>query len=87
MLARSDRAGRERDASDVESAERGAEARADLAAENVRLRHLAVFEYELARVRATQPHLVVDLADPETLETLFDDEPGDAPTRRLCAVR
>src|SRR4029077_1176545 len=86
MLTRPDRARGERDASDVEGPERRAASGADLAAENVRLGDLAVFEDELAGVGATKAHLVVDLPDAESLEALFHDEAADPTARALRAV-
>src|SRR5881397_4070469 len=76
----------ERHAADVESSESSAKSRADLASEHIRLRHLAVFEDELAGVRPAKPHLVVDLPDAETLEDLLHDEAGDTAARAFRAI-
>src|SRR2546423_12657021 len=86
MLARPDRSGGERDTSDIEGTESRAKPRTDLATEHVRLGHLAVFEDELAGIRAAEPHLVVDLSDAETLEALLDDEAADPTARALGAI-
>src|SRR5712691_11004420 len=87
VLTRAHGAGGQRDATDVERAKCRTEPRADLTTKDIRVGHLAIFEDELARVRAAEPHLVVDLSDTEPLEGLLDDEARDTSARAFCAIR
>src|SRR5687768_3158598 len=86
VRARADGARRERDASDLERAERRPKARADLA-EDVLGRHLAVLEDQLARRRPAETHLLVDATDAEAGRSLLDDERADAAARTFRAIR
>ncbi|CPN01604.1 Uncharacterised protein [Bordetella pertussis] len=66
----------------VQPAHQHAHAAIDLA-QDVFFRHLAVFEYQLARVAAAHAQLVQLLRHGEALESLFDQEGGNAALVRL----